>query len=91
MKAFIWISELGSALITCVAFAMGFNSVHNALMYLQTGNDLDEAERLIEQAHTMFSVAAVCGVIFLVLFSLKAFKRLGKATETAIKDAEAYS
>lgn len=81
MKAFMWVTEGGLLLITCVAFTMGFNSVHNALMYLRTGNAVDEATRLTEQAHTMFSIASSCGVIFLVIFLLQAFKRLDTVTK----------
>ena len=60
--------ELLALLIACVAFAMGFNESHNALLHLQADGAVAEANRLLEQAQNMFSVAAVCGIIFLVLF-----------------------
>ena len=68
MKIFFGIVELSALLITCVAFAVGFNAVHNALMYIHTGDALDETTRLLEQAQQMFIAVVVFGSIFLVLF-----------------------
>lgn len=68
MKVFSWLFQLAVLLITCAAFAMGFNATHNALMYMRSGNALAEATRLLEQAHAMFTAATVCGVIFVAIF-----------------------
>ncbi len=74
MKIFFGIVELSALLITCVAFAIGFNAVHNTLMYIHTGDALDEVTRLLEQAQQMFIAVVVFGSIFLVLFLTRLLK-----------------
>lgn len=71
MKFFLLFVELLALLVACVAFAMGFNETHNALTYVQINNGVDEATRLLEQAHAMFTAAAVCGAVFLALFLIR--------------------
>lgn len=66
--------ELAALVVTSVCFVMGFNKMHGAQMTLHAGADgalTDEALRLIEQAHSMFTIAAICGGIFVVLFIIR--------------------
>ncbi|WP_313550822.1 hypothetical protein [Corynebacterium sp.] len=85
MKYLFLAVELVMLVIACVAFAMGFNEIHSAQMKFKSvmvnaDYGLSEAARLTEQAHSMFTAAAVCGAIFLVLFLI----RLVRHSEIAV-------
>ena len=65
MKLLLQLLELIALLITCVGFAIGFNATHNALTYIHTGDALDEATRLLEQApvsYTHLTLPTICSV-----------------------------
>ncbi|MDN5784156.1 MAG: hypothetical protein ACTIH1_07340 [Corynebacterium casei] len=82
-------TEVPALLVTCVAFVMGFNKIHGAQMMLRAGADsaqTAEALQLIEQAHAMFTVAAVCGSIFVVLFIIQLIRH-AVAKEEHYKEA----
>lgn len=88
MKYLFLAAELVMLVVACVAFAMGFNEIHVAQMKFKSvmvnaSYGLDEAARLTEQAHSMFTAAAVCGAIFLVLFLIRLLRHSERALAQA--------
>lgn len=60
---------------------MAFNELHSARMSLEAGSDPSEPLRLINQAHSMLTVAAILGGIFLMLFIIRLVRYSAEALE----------
>lgn len=81
MRIILLLCEIFSLTVASVAFVMAFNELHGARLSLEAGSDPSEAFRLIDQAHSMLTVATILGGIFLVLFIIRLVRYSAEALE----------
>lgn len=83
MRYIFLVCELLALSIASIAFVMGFNELHNARMLINPDENLSEPIRLINEAHSMLTAAAIAAGLFLVLFIVRLVRHSANALERA--------